>query len=75
MNDTSTISPASRKSFAVFRHPPDVFDTVGVGKAEVAIEAVTDVVPVKKVGVAAEKVQLLLDQIGDRRLAGAGQSE
>ena len=49
----------------------DVLDPVGVGEAEVLVEPVADVVAVEQVGVAAQRVQLLLDQVGDRRLAGA----
>ena len=52
----------------------DVLDPVGVGEAEVLVEAVADVVAVEQVGVAAERVQPLLDQVGDGRLAGAGQA-
>ena len=52
----------------------DVLDAVGVGEAEVLVQAVADVVAVEQVGVAAARVQPLLDQVGDRRLAGAGQA-
>ena len=52
----------------------DVLDAVGVGEAEVVVEAVAHVVAVEQVGVPAERVQLLFDQVGDRRLAGARQA-
>ena len=52
----------------------DVLDAVGVGEAEVAVEAVADVVAVEQVGVAAHQVELLLDEVGDGRLAGAGEA-
>ena len=71
MNDTSTISPASTISLRDLGDAADVLDPVGVGEAEVAVEAVADVVAVEQVGVAAARVQLLLDEVGDRRLAGA----
>jgi hypothetical protein len=51
--------------------PADVLDTVGLGEPEVAVEAAADVVAVEQVGPAAELVQLQLEQVGDRRLAGA----
>ena len=52
----------------------DVLDAVGVGEAEIAVEAVAHVVAVEQHGVDAARVQRLLDQIGDGRLAGAGQA-
>ena len=51
--------------------PADVLDPVGVGEAEVVVEAVAHVVAVEQVGVAPELVELLLDEVGDGRLAGA----
>ena len=74
MNDTSTIRPASTISLRHLGDAADVLDAVGVGEAEVLVEAVADVVAVEQVGVAAERVQPLLDQVGDGRLAGAGQA-
>ena len=52
----------------------DVLDAVGVGEAEVAVEAVAHVVAVEHVGVVARAVQLALDEVGDGRLARAGQA-
>ena len=52
----------------------DVFDAVGVGEAEVAVQAVADIVAIEQIGVAAERVQLLFDEVGDRRFAGAGKA-
>ena len=49
----------------------DVLDSIGVGEAEVAVQAVAHVVAVEQVGVSPERQQLLLDQVRDRRLAGA----
>ena len=71
MNETSTISPASTNSLADLGDAADVLDPVGIGEAEVAVEPVADVVAVQQVGVAAHRVQPLLDQVGDGRLAGA----
>ena len=51
--------------------PADVLDPIGFGEAEVAVEPVPDVVAVEEVGVAAEGVEPLLDQVGDRGLARA----
>ena len=70
MNDTSTTSPASTMSAGDLGDAADVLDPVGVGEAEVAVEAVADVVAVEQVGAHAERVQLRLDDVGDRRLAG-----
>ena len=53
---------------------PDVLDAVGFGEAEVLVQPVAHVVAVEQIGVPAERVQPLLDQVGDRRLAGAGQA-
>ena len=52
----------------------DVLDAVLVGEAQVLVEAVADVVAVEQEGVVAERVQPLLDQVGDRRLARARQA-
>ena len=57
-----------------FGDAADVLDAVLVGEAEVAVQAVADIVAVEDVGVAARGVQLLFEQVGDRRLAGAGQA-
>ena len=57
-----------------FGDAADVLDAVGVGEAEVLVQPVADVVAVEQVGVTAERVQPLLDQVGDRRLARAGQA-
>ncbi len=53
--------------------PADVLHPVGVGEAEILVEAVADVVAVQQVGVPAGAVQLLVDQVGDGRLAGPGE--
>ena len=74
MNDTSTIRPASTISLRDLGDAADVLDAVGVGEAEVLVEAVADVVAVEQVGVPAQRVQALLDEVGDGRLAGAGQA-
>jgi hypothetical protein len=49
--------------------PADVLDPVLLGEAEVAVEAVPDIVAVQQIGVAAQGVQALFDQVGDGRLA------
>ena len=48
----------------------DVLDAVGIGEAEVLVEAVAYVVAVEQVRVPTELVQLALDDVGDGRLAG-----
>jgi hypothetical protein len=63
---TSPASPISRAA-----SPADVLDPVGVGKAEVAVQPVPDIVAVEQHRVAAESQQFLLDPVGNRRLAGA----
>ena len=52
---------------------PDVLDPVGVGEAEIPVQAMADIVAVQRVGVPAKRQQPLLDVVGDRRLARAGQ--
>ena len=52
-----------------FANPANIFDPVSVGKAEVPIEPVADVVSIQHVGVTAETAQLLLDEIGDGRFS------
>ena len=74
MKDTSTIRPASAISRAVSIDAPDVLDPVGIGEAQVAVEAVAHVVAVQQVGVAAERGQAPFDAVGDRRLARARQA-
>ena len=49
--------------------PADVLDAVGVGEAEIAVEAVAHVVAVEHVGVVAFAMQLGFDELGDGRLA------
>ena len=74
MNETRTISPGVDEQFRRLADPADVLDPVGVGEAEVAVEPVADIVAVEQVGVPALEMQPLLDQVGDRRLAGAGET-
>ena len=52
-------------------HAPDVLDPVGVGEAQVPVQAMADIVAIQRVGVPAERQQPLLDAVGDRRLARA----
>jgi hypothetical protein len=47
------------------RDPPDVLDAVGVGEAEVLVQAVPDVVAVEQVGVEALAVQAPFDEVRD----------
>src|SRR5688500_5412079 len=54
-----------------FGNTADVLYSVGFGETEVAAKAVAHVVAVEQVGMAAASVQLLVDQVGDRRLARA----
>ena len=53
---------------------PDVLDAIGVGEAQVAVQAVAHVVAVEHVRVRAPGVELPLDDVGDRALARAGQA-
>ena len=54
-----------------FRDTPDVLHPVGISEAEIAIEAVPDVVAIQDVGVHAALEEQLLKFVCDRRLAGA----
>ncbi len=55
-------------------HAPDVLDAVGIGEAEIATEAVADIVAIQRISVSPEREQPLLDAVGDRRLARARQA-
>ena len=55
-------------------HAADVLHAVGVGEPEVGVQTVPDVVAIEQVGVVTAAMKLALDQVGDRRLAGAGQT-
>ena len=59
------------------RHQPgdladaaDILDPVFLGEAEIAVEAVADIVAIEQQRVCAARVQAGLDQIGDGRFAG-----
>ena len=52
----------------------DIFDAVGEGKAEIFVQPVADVVAVEQNRVHAAGIELLFDEIGDRRFAGAGEA-
>ena len=56
------------------RQPAQVLRAVGHGKAQVGIQAVPQVVTVENISGKTLFEQLLLDQHGHRRLAGAGQA-
>src|SRR3546814_8760957 len=58
----------------LFAYATNVLDSVGVGKAQILVEPVAHVVAVEQEAVLAERVQPLLDQIGDRRLARTRQT-
>ena len=61
-----------RHELGDLRDAADVLHAVGVSEAEVAVEAVANVVAVKQHRVAPERMQFLLDEVGDRRFARAG---
>ena len=63
------------------RHQPrdladaaDILDSVGLGEAEVAVEAVTDIVAIEQKGMPSARREPLLDEVGDGRLARARQA-
>jgi hypothetical protein len=45
--------------------PADVLDPVGLGKAEILVEPVTDIVAVEQEGVAVHQVEPLFDRVGN----------
>jgi hypothetical protein len=51
------------------RHSANVFHTVGLGEAQIPIEAVANIVTVQDIGVLAFCMETFLQQIGDGRLA------
>ena len=74
MNDVITISPASFIRLRHFGDAPDVLGAVGLGEAQVAVEAVADVVAVEHEAGAALFDQPLLERVGDRGLARPAQA-
>ena len=54
--------------------PADVLDAVGLGESQILVQTVANVVAVEQERVPIHAVQLLLDQIGDRRFTGAGEA-
>ena len=71
MKEQSTTTPGVDEQLGHLAHAADVLHPVGVGEAEVAVQAVADVVAVEQEGAHALLVQLALDQVGDGRLARA----
>jgi hypothetical protein len=53
-----------------FGDATDVLDAIGLRKPKVPIQAVSNVIAVKEIGVAAFRVQALLDAVGDRGFSG-----
>ncbi len=49
----------------------DVLDAIGGGEAEILVQPMADVVAVEQVRAHAERVQLALDEVRDRRFAAA----
>ena len=74
MNAVITIRPGIDHELGDFADAADVLDAVGVGEAEILVEAVAHVVAVEQVRAHAERVQLALDDVRDRRLAAAGKA-
>src|SRR3546814_1760488 len=66
--------PRSTRTDTLFPYTTLFRSPVGVGEAEVAVQSMADVVAIEQIGVVAQRVQALLDQVGDGRLAGARQA-
>ncbi|MCY1433675.1 hypothetical protein D9M71_497110 [compost metagenome] len=56
-----------------FTYASDVLDPVGFGETEILVEAVAHVVTIKQIGMFAQCMQFLLDEVRDRGLAGTRQ--
>ena len=56
-----------------FADPADILDPVGLGKAQILVEAVAHIVAVEQEGVPVHQVQRLFHLIGDGRFARARQ--
>ena len=54
--------------------PADVLDPIRVGEPEVGVQAVPEVVTVQNIGPDPALVESLLERVGDRRLARAGEA-
>ena len=66
--------PALDHQLRHFADAANVLHPVGLGEAEIAVEAVADIVAVEQHGVVAGGVQPLLDDIGDGRFARTRQA-
>ena len=53
-------------------HTPDVFDAIGVGEAQVPVQAAAHVVAIEQVGAMARREQAFFEQVRNCRLSGAG---
>ena len=71
MNDTMHDESRVHHETRHFGDAPDVLHAIGIGEAEVLVEAVAHVVAIEHVGMPSEREQAPLDEIRDRRLAGA----
>ena len=74
MNAPSTIEPRVDHQPGDLGDPPDVLRPVGLGKSEVAVEAVADIVAIGQLGMAAAANRRRSRRIGDGRLARPGQA-
>src|SRR5262249_31329383 len=59
-----------RHQFGNLRDTANVLNAIGIGEAEISIEAMTHIVTIEQVGMTAERGKLALDEIGDSGLAG-----
>ena len=66
--------PGIDEEFPDLADAADVLHPVLVGEAQIAVQPVTHIVAVERIGVVTGSRQLALDDIGNRRLAGTGQA-
>ena len=74
MKDAKHDEPGIGHQLGDLADAADVLDAVGIGEAQIAVEAVADIVAVEQDRVAPRRVKLLLQQIGDGRFARAGEA-
>ena len=66
--------PGISHEFADFADAPDIFDAILWREAEVAIQAVADVVAIEHINVQAELEEFAFERVGDRAFARAGKA-
>ena len=65
INEHNTMRPASVISFATSPYAPDIFHTVELGKSEVSVQPVPNIIAIQHGGMNAACVKAEFHQVGD----------